>query len=171
MKEALLLRCGHPELALTQKKRPRKEPSEPALGRLSLPYLANTSEKIAKVLRSYNIQTAHRPVQTIKSSMFGSRKDRVEDMDRSGVVYHCECAMYKESYVGETARCMRVRIYEQKVVSHKDANTSHSISTGRTQAPTRAVPGTQRSSARPRAQQPVNYMEHTARGQQTSKGS
>ena len=84
-----------------------------------MPYLANTSEKIAKVLRSYNIQTAHIPVQTIKSSMFSSRKDRVEDLDRSGVVYHCECAKYKESYVGETARCMRVRMYEHKVVSHK----------------------------------------------------
>ena len=153
-----LRRCGHTEWALTQKKRPRKEPSEPALGRLSLPYLANTSEKIAKVLRSYNIQTALRPVQTIKSSMFGSRKVRVEDMDRSGVVYHCECAKCKESYVGETARCMRVRMYEHKVVSHKDANTSHSISTGRTQASTRAVTGTQRSSARLRAQQLVNYM-------------
>ena len=34
---------------------------------------------------------------------------------------------------------------------------------------TRAVTVTQRSSARLRAQQPVNYMEHTARGQQTSK--
>ena len=158
MKEALLLRCGHPEWALTQKKRPRKEPSEPALGRLSLPYLANTSEKIAKVLRSYNIQTAHRPVQTIKSSMFSSRKDRVEELDRSGVVYHCECAKCKESYAGETARCMRVRMYQHKVVSHKDANKSHSISTGRTEACTRAVTGTQRSSARLRAQQPVNYM-------------
>jgi hypothetical protein len=167
-----LRRCGHPEWALTNKKQPRKEPSEPALGRVSLPYVAKTSEKIAKVLRSYNIQTAHRPVHTIKSSMFGSRKDKVEDLDKSCVVYHCECAKCKESYVGETARCMRVRMYEHKVVSHKDANTSHSVSTGQTQAPTHAVPQPQRSSARLRTQQPVNYRElHTGAGQQTSEGS
>lgn len=144
MKEALR-RCGHPEWVLTEKKLPRKEPVEPPIGRVSVPYVAKISEKVAKVFRRYNIQAAHRPVRTIKSIMFGSRKDKVEDLDKSGVVYHCECNKCNQNYIGETARCMRSRMYEHKVVSHKEAHTSHSINTGQPQVRSQIEPELRRS--------------------------
>jgi len=169
-----LRRCGHPEWALSDKKKLRKESAEPSLGRVSVPYVAKTSEKVAKTFRRYGIQTSHRPVQTIRSIMYAKRKDKVEDLDKSGVIYHCECKRCSQSYVGETGRCMRVRMYDHKVVSHKQSKISHSVDSSQLQqlqASSQAEPIEQRRSIRLRDMPEVNYSERNGTGQLMSDSS
>ena len=56
-------------------------------------------------------------------------KDKVEDLDKTGAVYYNNCKKHqKKDYVGETDRVLRERLYEHRVIPHKEAKRSASIS-------------------------------------------
>ena len=77
--------CGHPEWSL--KKRPsnrkgkeKRNSQLEQIGRVTIPYVAKTSEKVAKVFREHRIQATHRPVKTLASALFSKKKDQIHYM-------------------------------------------------------------------------------------------
>ena len=144
VKEALR-RCGHPEWVLNRPKKKRtvdKQEGE-TIGRVVLPYVKHLSEKVARAYRKHRIQTVHRPTWTLGNILCCSKKDKVHDMDKSGVIYQVECKRHNAVYIGETERAMKARAYDHRVVSHEDTSINHSIKTEvrgreRTQQPRRS---------------------------------
>ena len=91
-----------------------------------MPYIKTISEKIAKVMRNYNIKTIHKPTKKLKGYVC-NMKTKVHPMDRVGAVYKVECKRHKESYAGETERALKVRSYEHKIITHKESEKNHTI--------------------------------------------
>ena len=54
-------------------------------------------------------------------------KDRVNKLDQSGAIYEINCTRHNESYIGESGRSLKARLYEHRVVSHNESKTSHSL--------------------------------------------
>ena len=54
---------------------------------------------------------------------------RVETLDKTGAVYYNTCKKHPEStYVGETERVLRERMYEHRIIDHKTAKRYASLS-------------------------------------------
>ena len=53
----------------------------------SIPYIRGTSETIARILQSYNIRVAHRPITTLRRLVLTNVKDKDKPEDRQGAVY------------------------------------------------------------------------------------
>ena len=124
--------CGYPNWALNRKPRVKtnhKEENEP-YAKVIIPYVNQLSERIAQKFKKYNIQTIHKPTNKIKSIVCHKMKDKIHDLDKTGIVYHAGCKSKcenKSRYVGETDRVWRQRLCEHRVITHKEANIAHSI--------------------------------------------
>ena len=131
-----LNRCGHPNWALKRKIRPRKDKEKiERRGKVILPYTNGLSERLSRIYRKYDIETIHKPTTTIKNILCNKMKDKIEDLDKTGAVYHVECTKEecreenkdKNDYTGETERVTRERLYEHRVIDHKTAKRAASI--------------------------------------------
>jgi len=86
----------------------KKEPKERHLG-VHLSYIQGTTDKIARILRKFDIPSTFRPLKTIRNSL-RSVKDPVNPMDMKGVyLIPCSCGT---PYIGETGRSIHQRICE-----------------------------------------------------------
>ena len=54
-------------------------------GLVILPYAKGFSERVANVLRGFNIKVAHKPIRTIRSSILKKPKDKIEPCTISNV--------------------------------------------------------------------------------------
>ena len=130
-----LKRCGHPNWTLNRKKKPKNKDEEKVerRGKVIIPYIKGTSEKLSRIFRRYDIETIHRPTSKLKAIICNKMKDKVEMLDRTGAVYYNVCKKTncnerpKNDYVGETDRVIRGRQYEHGTVDHKTANRAASI--------------------------------------------
>ena len=130
-----LKRCGHPNWTLNRKKKTKNKDEEKVerRGKVVIPYIKGTSEKLSRIFRRYDIETIHRPTSKLKSIICNKMKDKVEMLDRTGAVYYNVCKKTncnerpKNDYVGETDRVIRGRQYEHGTVDHKTANRAASI--------------------------------------------
>ena len=130
-----LKRCGHPRWSLHRNKnKSRREEKTERRGRVVLPYVKGTSEKIARIFKRYDIETIHKPSSTLKNLLCSKMKDKVDILDRTGAVYHIECKKKecreerpKDDYTGETERVTRERMYEHRVIDHKTAKEYASL--------------------------------------------
>ena len=68
-------------------------------GMVILPYAKGFSERIAKVLRSFNIKVAHKPIRTI-SNILKKPKDKIEKEVTRGIVYKIKCKDCDCAYIG-----------------------------------------------------------------------
>ena len=105
-------------------------------GKIVLPYIKGTSEKLARIFKRFDIETFHKPTTKLKAILCNKMKDKVEMLDRTGAVYYNLCKKKdcdekpKNDYVGETDRVLRGRQYEHGTIDHKTANRSASIDHG-----------------------------------------
>jgi hypothetical protein len=75
-------------------------------GRIAIPYVKGTSERISKILKRFQIETAFRPHQKIKQFV-PPIKDKHNLMVGPGVYkIPCECG---SCYIGQTKRPINVR--------------------------------------------------------------
>lgn len=126
--EKALRRCGHPKWSFKKKRKVAKEKIRRS-GKVVIPYIKTLSENLAKIYKRYDIETIHKPTQTLKSLVCNKMKDKVESLDKTGAVYYNVCKKHeKASYVGETDRVLRERLYEHRVIDHKTAKRSASLS-------------------------------------------
>lgn len=87
---------------------------------VSLPYIKNTSERVGRILKKYDINIAHKPTRSLKSEIC-CLKDHRPVSDRAGVVYRFDCGDCDAVYVGETGRQVkdRMREHQRDVVTQK----------------------------------------------------
>ena len=80
-------------------------------GMVILPYAKGFSERIAKVLRGFNIKVAHRPIRTI-SNILKKPKDKIEKEATRGMVYKIKCKDCDCVYIGQTSRALKSHVKE-----------------------------------------------------------
>ena len=78
---------------------------------LVLPYIQGLSEKITKTCRRFNIQTAFTSCLT-QRNLLCRVKGKPPPEAMAGIVYSVPCS--GRIYIGETGRCLSVRIQEHK---------------------------------------------------------
>jgi hypothetical protein len=128
-----LKRCGHPNWALNRPSKEKREKEERVerRGKVFLPYVKGTSEKLARIFKRYDLETIHKPSTKLKNILCNKMKDAVHPLDKTGAIYYNDCLKHqvpkKNDYVGETDRVNRERQYEHKVVDHKTAKRSASL--------------------------------------------
>ena len=89
-----------------------------------LPYVRGLSEALRRILASMEIRVSFKPLQSIRH-LVSSPKDRIPDLQRSGVVYKIPCAVCPAAYIGQTGRRLCQRLDEHKrAVKSADFNSS-----------------------------------------------
>ncbi|XP_068716970.1 uncharacterized protein [Montipora capricornis] len=92
-------------------------------GMVVLPYAKGFSEKIAGVLRGFNIKVAHKPIRTI-SNILKKPKDKIEREASRGIVYKIKCKDCDCVYIGQTSRALKTRVKEHtKAIATLDGNS------------------------------------------------
>ena len=91
---------------------------------VSLPYIRGTSETIARILKPFNIQIAHKPTRTLRH-LLTNVKDKVDPKDRQGTVYRIRCNDCSGTYIGETGRTLTTRLGEHQTATDKDDLTNN----------------------------------------------
>ena len=124
-------------MAATHRNTPTpSSPSDPSdknkpKGYITLPYVGNTSDAIARVIRKAGIQVHLRPYNRLRDKLVHP-KDKVSNEEKTGVVYHIKCGDCDYAYVGETERRLSKRIKEHhrssSPVGHHLIHRKHSIS-------------------------------------------
>ena len=90
----------------------------------TIPYIKGTSETIARILQSYNIRVAHKPITTLRQ-LLTNVKDKDEPSDRRGAVYKIKCCDCQATYIGETGRNLNVRLTEHKRATRNGDINNH----------------------------------------------
>lgn len=82
---------------------------------MTIPYVANVSEKIRRILKEHEINTTFKPGNTLRQILVHP-KDKVKKEKKSGVVYGISCSdpTCKDVYIGETAQPLHKRMYQHR---------------------------------------------------------
>ena len=99
-----------------------------------LPYVEGVSEAIKRVLSPLGVMTQFRPLQSLCQQL-SRPKDRVDSLEKPGVVYRVPCASCQCCYIGQTGRTLSCRFKEHKsAVNNQDVASSalaeHWLDTG-----------------------------------------
>ena len=88
-----------------------------------LPYAKGFSERIAKVLRGFNIKVAPKPIRTI-SNILKKPKDKIQKEASRRIVYKIKCKDFDCVYIGQTSRALKTRVKEHaKAIATLDENS------------------------------------------------
>lgn len=91
----------------------RKRDHQAPKGHVTLPYVQGISEAISRKIRKTGVQVHTKPINTIRSRLVAP-KDKVDTLEKCGVIYHIECRDCSAAYVGETERCLGTRVKEHQ---------------------------------------------------------
>ncbi len=95
----------------------RKRPSGSTIARPSMwqaiPYIANISEAVARLLKPHGFGVAHRPAGTLRSRLMRI-KDRIDPSEQSSIIYRAQCKDCSSNYTGQTSRRLATRIKEHR---------------------------------------------------------
>ena len=84
---------------------------EKTRGSITLPFVGNISNAIARSIRKAGVAVHLKPHNTIRGHLVHP-KDKIGKLDKAGVVYHVQCPQCESTYVGETERILHKRIKE-----------------------------------------------------------
>jgi len=87
--------------------------SQTRKGFVTLLYIKGISEKIARTLKRFNVNAAHKPVKTV-GSILKKPKDKFDQDLSTGVVYKISCKDCEKVYIGQTSRALKSRTREHK---------------------------------------------------------
>ena len=92
------------------------------VGKVHLPYILGTTDKISHILKKNNIKTTFKPLNTI-SRCLKSIKDPIDPKHHKGVyLVLCSCG---KSYIGEIGHSILTRIQEHVTdIKHNHSKTS-----------------------------------------------
>ena len=76
-------------------------------------YVSGLSEKITRILKSFDVQVCTKPLKTIKDILL-STKDRIEPTRRQGAIYQISCQDCSALYIGETGCNFKTHCVEHK---------------------------------------------------------
>ena len=127
--------CGYPHWTTTRvmeqlkqkesniikKKRRKDQGKEKSKGMIIIPYVAGLSERISRTMKKRNINTAKKPLQTLRNFIVHP-KDKTEPKEG---VYIIECGNCERVYIGETKRTLATRIKEHRDETEKISRNVH----------------------------------------------
>ena len=113
-----------------------KKSAQNPKGYASIPYIKNYSERIARILRNYNIKTYYKPFNKIQD-ILGLPKDPIEPSRSCGVVYEVGCSDCNKVYIGQTRNSLDMRLAQHKAAVRgmqcdKSALAQHAVSESHT---------------------------------------
>ena len=76
-----------------------------------MPYIQGITEPLSRYMRSHGIMVHPKPHSKLRDLLVAP-KDPVDNLDKTGVVYHIPCGDCDSGYVGETSRALRTRLKE-----------------------------------------------------------
>ncbi len=79
----------------------------------AIPYIANISEAVARLLKPYGIGVAYRPAGTLRSRLM-KIKDRIDPSEQSSIIYRTQCKDCTSYYTGQTSRRLATRTKEHR---------------------------------------------------------
>jgi GIY-YIG catalytic domain len=81
-----------------------------------LQYIPHMSQSIRNILEnnSPKLKIAFSTPNSLKKTLFTNTKQKIEPLDRSGVVYKIDCLECDASYIGETSKKLKKRIQQHK---------------------------------------------------------
>ncbi|KYN09785.1 hypothetical protein ALC57_18089, partial [Trachymyrmex cornetzi] len=89
-----------------------------------IPYIPSISEKVKTFFKKIpGLMIAYRGIQKL-NSLIRVQKDKLETASQADVVYRIDCKNCDVSYVGQTSRCVQVRMSEHR--NHINRNTFQS---------------------------------------------
>ena len=134
----------HSTLPTRPRHRPPPPPPTPGASSSSspvvvLPDVEGVSEAIKWVLSPLGVTTRFWPLLSLRQ-LLSRPKDRVDNLERPGVVYRVPCASCQCCYIGQTGRSLSCRLKEHKsVVRNRDVASSalaeHWLDTGHIRSP------------------------------------
>ena len=90
-------------------------------------YIKGISENISRILQTFNIRVAHKPITTLRQ-LLTYVKDKDEPRNGQGAVYKINCSDCHASHIGETGRNLTTRLTEHKRATRKHHRlTNHTI--------------------------------------------
>ena len=78
-----------------------------------LPYIQGQSESIRRILQQLDIRTIFKPTLTLRQ-ILSHPKDPVPTRMQTGVIYKIPCSDCSHSYIGQTGRCLSLRLKEHQ---------------------------------------------------------
>ena len=88
-----------------------------------LPYAKGFSERIANVLRGFNIKVVHKRIRK-SSNILKKPKDKIEKKDSRGIVFKIKCKDCDCVFIGQTSRALKPRVKEHaNAVATLDENS------------------------------------------------
>ena len=110
---------------------PENRAKEQPYQKVVLPYVRGCSERIARVLKRFDIFTAYKPFNKL-SSMFRLPKDPLPDNSICGVVYEIPCADCDKVYIEQTGNSLVTRLQQHRAARknlqpQKSALAEHSL--------------------------------------------
>jgi hypothetical protein len=81
-----------------------------------LQYIPHMSESVRRVLESNSprLKIAFSTPNSLKKTVFSNTKQKIEPLERSGVVYKIDCLGCDASYIGETSKKLKTRVHQHK---------------------------------------------------------
>ncbi|GAA57554.1 hypothetical protein CLF_112885 [Clonorchis sinensis] len=83
-----------------------------------IPYIKNTAEMTARLLRQHNITVAYKPAHTLRKTL-SRPKGKLDPMTRNNVIYRIQCKDCDKRYIGQTGRKLSTRIHEHKLATER----------------------------------------------------
>ena len=93
-----------------------------------IPYIQGVSERLQRVYKKYYIQTAIKPVNTLKSLLVHP-KDKIDQLQTCECVYEIPCKNCKKSCVGETGRAFGIGLNEHRKEAEQMASNKFTRAT------------------------------------------
>ena len=108
----ILCSNGYPSRIISNRPHNHVDKVKP-LSNVVLPYIQGCSERLARILKKYNIFTIHKPINKL-SSIFGLPKDPVPVKEVCGVVYDINCKDCSQHYIGQTKNSLQTRLQQHR---------------------------------------------------------
>ena len=85
---------------------------------IAVPYIRGTSGRMQRALKQHDFIVAHKATNTLRSNIC-QLKDRLDHQDKNNAVYKIPYQNCNIVYVGETSKCVKDRIMEQKTAVNR----------------------------------------------------
>ena len=92
---------------------------------VTIPYIKGTSEIIPRILQSYIIRVARRPITALRK-LLTNVKGKDQPRTDKGAVYKIKCCDCQATYIGETGRNLNTRLTEHRQAT-RNGNINNNI--------------------------------------------
>ena len=104
--------------AKTKKATKKKDETNKCKAMVVLPYVNGVTEKVSRVMKSYNVAAASKPHTTLRNLLVHP-KDKRDDHNTTEALYSLPCMNCNLEYIGETGRKFGTRLNEHRTEVEK----------------------------------------------------